>query len=152
MLGVAAGHGLADVLCGSVDLDQALVPHMSVAGLTVLGAGTESGEPGTLIASNAMAELVGKLRQRFEFVVIDSPPILPVADTRSLAALVDGILMIGRSGVTTRANMKRAMEMLRGVRSAPVLEYVLNAAEPSSAGYGYGYYGIGYSKDAAGAG
>ena len=84
MLGVSAKHGLGDVLAGNMELDEAFVPHGSVPNLSVLAAGTAQGEPGMLIASNAMADLVGKLRQRFEFVVIDSPPILPVADARSL--------------------------------------------------------------------
>jgi Mrp family chromosome partitioning ATPase len=126
-----------------MDLDAALVTHGQLPQLSVLAAGTMADEPGTLIASSAMAEVVNRLRERFEFVVIDSPPILPVADARSISALVDGILMIGRSGVTTRANMKRAMEMLREVRSAPVLEYVLNAAEYPVADYGYYHYGYG---------
>ena len=150
MLGVCADHGLGEVLAGTMNLDESFVPHVSVPGLSVLPAGAVPDDPGTLIASNAMADLVGKLRQRFEFVVIDSPPILPVADARSISALVDGILMIGRSGVTTRANMKRAVEMLREVRSAPVLEYVLNAADDPAAGYSY--YKYGYGKIPAGAG
>jgi succinoglycan biosynthesis transport protein ExoP len=150
MLGVNGARGLGEVLAGTMDMDEAFVPHGSVTSLTVLPGGAAQGEPGTLIASNAMADLVGKLRQRFEFVVIDSPPILAVADARSLAALADGILMIGRSGVTTRENMKRAVEMLREVRSAPVLEYVLNAAD--SPGSNYGYYKYGYGNDPAGAG
>ncbi|MGC2210645.1 MAG: polysaccharide biosynthesis tyrosine autokinase [Candidatus Korobacteraceae bacterium] len=149
-LGVSGARGLGDVLSGSVDLDEAFVPHGSVTNLTVLPAGGPQGDPGTLIASNAMVDLVGKLRQRFEFVVIDSPPILPVSDARSLAALADGILLIGRSGVTTRENMKRAVEMLREVRSAPVLEYVLNAAKPH--GSGYNRYDYGYGNDPADAG
>ena len=144
-LGVSGARGLGDVLAGSVDLDEAFVPHGSVTNLTVLAGGAPQGEPGTLISSNAMVDLVGKLRQRFEYVVIDSPPILAVADARSLAALADGILMVGRSGVTTRENMKRAVEMLREVRSAPVLEYVLNAAKPH--GFGYDNYSYGYGND-----
>jgi capsular exopolysaccharide synthesis family protein len=150
MLGVSGARGLGDVLAGTMDLDEAFVPHGSLASLSVLSAGAAQGEPGTLIASNAMADLVAKLRQRFEFVVIDSPPILLVADARSIAALADGILMVGRSGVTTRENMKRAVEMLREVRSAPVLEYVLNAADHHA--FNYGYYKYGYGNDPATAG
>ena len=150
MLGVFANHGLADVLSGNMELDDALVPHVYLPALSVLSAGTESGEPGSLIASSAMSDLVGILKQRFQFVVIDSPPILPVADARVLSTLVDGILMIGRSGVIKRENMKRAVEMLREVRSAPVLEYVLNAATSSRSDYGY--YKYGYGNDPAGAG
>jgi capsular exopolysaccharide synthesis family protein len=149
LLGVSAKHGLGAVLSGNMQLDEAIVSHVHVPGLSVLPAGTLLGDPGMLIASGAMADLIGRLRQRFQFVVIDSPPILPVADARLLSALVDGILMIGRSGVTTRDNMKRAMELLRDVRSAPVLEFVLNAAEYPSADYGYHKYG--YGKDPAGA-
>jgi len=143
MLGVTASHGLREVLTGTMALDEALVSHVYVPGLSVLSAGSMTEEPGVLIASSAMSDLIGKLRQRFEFVVIDSPPILPVADARLLSALVDGILMIGRSGVTTRANMKHAMEMLRDVRSAPVIEYVLNAADYPVADYGYYKYEYG---------
>lgn len=94
-----------------------------------------------MIASSAMTDLVGKLKQRFEFVVIDSPPILPVADARSLSTLVDGIVMVGRAGKTTQANLRRAMELLRDVRSAPVLEVVLNAAEYPAVNYSYYNYG-----------
>jgi non-specific protein-tyrosine kinase len=90
-----------------------------------------------------MNDLVSQLRQRFEFIVIDSPPILPVADARSLSALVDGIIMVGRSGVTTRENMRRAMELLQGVRSAPILDYVLNATENPHVDYSYYKYGYG---------
>ena len=150
MLGVTANHGLSDVLSGNMELDEALVPHVYVPGLSVLSAGSNSEEPGALIASTAMSDLVMKLRQRFEFVVIDSPPILPVADARLLSALADGILMVGRSGKTTRATMKRAVEMLRDVRSAPVLEYVLNAADYSALNYDYHKYE--YGKEPTGAG
>jgi capsular exopolysaccharide synthesis family protein len=149
MLGVSAEHGLGDVLSGAVELDQAFVPSVLIPGLSVLPAGTVSGDPGTLIASSAMSVLIGRLRQRFEFVVIDSPPILAVADARLLSALVDGLLMIGRSGLTTRSQMKRAVQMLREVRSAPVLEYVLNGADYPAIEYGYYKYAPG--KETAGA-
>jgi polysaccharide biosynthesis transport protein len=151
MLGISADRGLGDVLFGNMELDEAFVPHVYIPGLTVLPAGIVSGEPGVLIASNAMSDVVGRLRQKFEFVVIDSPPILPVADARLLSALVDGILMIGRSGMTTRANMKRAVEMLREVRSAPVLEYILNAAD-YPAEYNYYKYKNGFGNVASRAG
>jgi len=142
-LGVVAERGLANVLSGEVELDEAFVPGVRVPGLTLLPVGTLSCEPGKLIASSAMNDLVAQLRQRFEFIVIDSPPILPVADARSLSALVDGIIMVGRSGVTTRENMRRAMELLQGVRSAPILDYVLNATENPHVDYSYYKYGYG---------
>ncbi len=103
-------------------------------------------EPGVLIGSAAMTELLSSLRERFENVVIDSSPILPVTDSRMLSVLVDGIVLVGRSGVTRREEMKRAMEILRAARSAPVLEFVLNAAKYPGVGYEYGRV---YSEEAA---
>ena len=88
-------------------------------------------------------DLVGKLRQRFEFIVIDSPPMLLVSDGRALSTLADGVIVVGRSGVTTRASLRRTMELLAGVRSAPILEVVLNAAEYSAIdSHYYGSYGM----------
>ena len=84
-----------------------------------------------------MLELVATLRQSFEFVVIDSPPMLLFSDGRALSTLADGVIVVGRSGVTTRANLIRTMELLAEVRSAPVVELVLNAAEYSADDYGY---------------
>jgi Mrp family chromosome partitioning ATPase len=51
------------------------------------------------------------------------------SDGRALSALADGVIVVGRSGVTTRESLKRTMDLLRGVRSAPVVQLVLNAAE-----------------------
>jgi capsular exopolysaccharide synthesis family protein len=141
-LGIVAEHGLGDVLLGRKELDEALCANVR-PGLSVLAAGSASEECGTLIASSAMSDLIERLRQRFEFVVIDSPPILPFADARSLSVLVDGIVLVGRSGVTTRANLGRALELIRSVRSAPVIEFVLNAAQYPTINYGYYRYRYG---------
>jgi polysaccharide biosynthesis transport protein len=134
-LNVVAKHGLREVLSGDMELDHVLVHAVQSPNLSLLASGSAPGEPGSLIASRAMSGLVEKLRQKFEFVVIDSPPILPFSDGRALSAVVDGLIMVGRSGVTTRESLKRAMELLRGVRSAPVIELVLNAAEYSLVDY-----------------
>jgi capsular exopolysaccharide synthesis family protein len=136
-LGIFAEHGLREVLLETKEVDQVLVPAVQLPSLSLLPSGSAPGEPGALIASHAMSDLVDKLRQKFEFVVIDSPPILPFSDGRALSAVVDGIILVGRSGMTTRESLKRAMELLRGVRSAPVVELVLNAAECPVIDYGY---------------
>jgi hypothetical protein len=59
------------------------------------------------------------------------------SDGRALSTLVDGVIVVGRAGVTTRASLKRTMELLAGVRSAPVVELVLNAAEGPATDYNY---------------
>jgi succinoglycan biosynthesis transport protein ExoP len=135
-LGVAAYHGIREVLSKTMEVDQVLVSAVQLPNLSLMGAGSAPGEPGGLISSGAMADLVGKLRQRFEFIVIDSPPMLLFSDGRALSALADGVIVVGRSGVTTRESLKRTMDLLRGVRSAPVVELVLNAAEHPVKDYG----------------
>jgi succinoglycan biosynthesis transport protein ExoP len=142
-LNIVAEHGLRELLSGTMDVDQALVPASRFPNLSLLSSGSAPGEPGGLIASSAMSSLVDKLRQRFDFIVIDSPPILAFSDGRALSAVVDGIIMVGRCGVTSRESLKRAMELLRGVQSAPVIELVLNAAEYHDIDYGcYRKYGM----------
>jgi polysaccharide biosynthesis transport protein len=142
-LGVAAYHGIREVLAKAMEVDQVLVPAVQLPNLSLLGAGSSPGEPGGLISSGAMADVVAKLRRRFEFIVIDSPPMLLFSDGRALSALADGVIVVGRSGVTTRENLKRTMDVLRGLRAAPVVELVLNAAEQPVTDYSsYQSYGM----------
>jgi capsular exopolysaccharide synthesis family protein len=142
-LGVAAYHGIREVLAKTMEVDQVLVSAVQLPNLSLLGGGSAPGEPGALISSSGMSELVGKLRNRFEFIVIDSPPMLLFSDGRALSALADGVIVVGRSGVTTRENLKRTMDLLRGVRSAPVVQLVLNAVEHPAMNYrSYHSYGM----------
>ena len=80
---------------------------------------------------------IQNLRQQFHYVVIDAPPVLPFADARAIAPLVDGVLFVGRSGFTPRAAMQRSLELLAEVHSAPVLGIVLNGADMDFVGYNY---------------
>ncbi|WP_263368582.1 GumC family protein [Edaphobacter bradus] len=136
-LGVVAKYGLREVLSESMGVDQALVSAVQLPNLSLLASGTAPGDPSALISSTRMSGLVGKLRQRFEFIVIDSPPMLLFSDGRALSVLADGIIVVGRSGVTTRETLKRVIELLDGVRSAPIVELVLNAAESPITDYHY---------------
>jgi succinoglycan biosynthesis transport protein ExoP len=136
-LGLVADYGIREVLSDAMDVDEVLVQAKQMPNLWLLATGSAPGEPGGLISSVAMSDLVEKLRRRFEFIVIDSPPMLLFSDGRALSTLADGVIVVGRSGVTTRDNLKRTMELLGGVRSAPVVEVVLNAVESSVTGYSY---------------
>ncbi|MBS1801661.1 MAG: polysaccharide biosynthesis tyrosine autokinase [Acidobacteria bacterium] len=136
-LGIAADHGIREVLSATMEVDQVLVSAVRLPNLSVLAVGSAPGEPGELISSGAMSNLVGKLRQRFEYIVIDSPPMLLFSDGRALSTLADGIIVVGRCGLTTRENLKRTIDLLRRVRSAPVVEFVLNAAECPAMDYDY---------------
>ena len=96
--------------------------------LSILPAGTLKGNAGQLICSETMQQVLQDLRERFQFVVIDSAPILPFVDGRALSTLADAVILVGRSGITTRQAMRRSVELLSEIHGAPILQVVLNAA------------------------
>ncbi len=137
--------GLGDVLGQGMPLDAALLDVPGLSNLSILPAGTLRGNAGQLICSETMQQVLQKLRQRYRFVVIDSAPILPFVDGRALSTLADAVILVGRSGITTRQAMKRSVELLNEIHGAPILQVVLNAAEQDATdykhyGYAYGEY------------
>ncbi|MCU1309738.1 MAG: hypothetical protein JWO20_863 [Candidatus Angelobacter sp.] len=144
IFGFQSQHGLSDVLTGHSLLQEVLVPAPGVPNLTLLPCGSLHANAGELICSDRMGEVLNQLRQQFQFVVVDSSPILPYADARAISRLVDGVIFVGRFGVSTRPAIQRSLELLEQVQSAPVLELVLNAVDLTSSEYGYNY---GYAYD-----
>ena len=132
--------GVSDLLQGSVKLEQALrpTPHPH---LKVLPAGTKVDHPGTLFERRALVDLVEGLRERFDMIIFDAPPVLPVADATMLGAEVDAVLMVVMGGLTPREVALRAREVLVDA-GAPLMGVVLNnAAEVLPYYYEYSYYG-----------
>ena len=136
---VEASSGLGDYLAESAPLDSILMPAPKIEGLTVIAAGKTVKDPGKLLNLDNVRLLIHDLRERYDFVIIDSPPILPYSDGRALAPFVDGVVFVGRAGVITREAMARSMELLQEVHSAPILEVVLNGARTEDRSYGYHY-------------
>ncbi len=142
---LTGGRGLSEVLTRSATVDSVLLEVPGLPNLSIMPAGVLKGNAGQLICSESMQQAVQELRQRFQFVVIDSAPILPFVDGRAISTLVDAVILVGRAGVTTRQAMRRSVELLSEVRGAPILQVVLNAADQRSTdyqnyGYGYGSY------------
>jgi capsular exopolysaccharide synthesis family protein len=139
LFGLSESPGLADVLLGAADLDDAL-KNLSEHRLTVLPAGTVPTHPAELLGSTAMRRVLDALRGRFDRILIDMPPLAPVADVHVVAPMADGLLMIVRAGVTGKPDIERA---LTGLDPAKVLGLVLNDAgesKPARSQYeGYGY-------------
>ncbi|SOE00417.1 polysaccharide biosynthesis tyrosine autokinase [Blastococcus haudaquaticus] len=110
-LGLVAGAGLTSVLTETADVEDVLQPQ-GTAGLTVLAAGATPPNPGELLASDAMATLLGKLAESYDVVLVDAAPLLPVADSAGLAALVDGVILTVRWGSTPVDRLRRCRELL----------------------------------------
>jgi polysaccharide biosynthesis transport protein len=147
-LGIPSNLGLTDVLNDTCPLERILVNVSSLPNLTVVPAHAGSARAGQLVCSDRMLGVLADLRKKFQFVVVDSAPILPFADGRALSNLADGLIFVGRSGVTTREVVRRSFELLNEVHAAPILEFVLNAADLSSPQYQYYQYGYEYYEPA----
>ncbi len=140
MFGCNADKGLGEVLVGTMALDDALVVIKDSPTLVLLPAGKSNEEHAHLIISTAMKSVMTSLRRRFDFIIVDSAPVIPYADGRALSTVTDGVVFVTRSGSTPADAMVRSMELLSEVKSAPVIKIVLNAHTVSSQDYSYGKY------------
>lgn len=115
--GVQFEPGGMQYLDGKCSLDEALRPCEFQNNLWLVTTGGRPKNPGELVASNSFGEFVNELRNRFDFVLIDSPPVIPVADATSICGLVDGIIMVLRirRGVVLSAHKaKSRLSMVHG--------------------------------------
>ena len=144
---LSTGRGLGDVLTDDAKLEDCLLEIPGMSNLSILPAGRSNGNFGQLICSEKMQQVLGGLRERFGFVVIDSAPILPFVDGRALSTLVDAVVLVGRAGVTTRQAMRRSVELISEVHGAPILQVVLNGADIGSADYKYYHYGYSHYSE-----
>lgn len=141
-LGFRAEQGLAEVLAGSAFPEQVIVGEPNIPNLTIIPAGSMRPDPAIALSSMTMRKLLLDLRQQYDFVVIDSAPALPYADVRIISPLADGIVLVARSGITTREAMARTREILAEVQGAPILNVVLNGADVRATDYRYRRYGL----------
>lgn len=130
--------GLASVVAGDAKLGDA-VRGCEVPNLFVMPCGPRPANPAELLTSPKFTELLAELKGQYDFVVIDSPPVLAVSDPVAVAPRVDGVLVVLRMTKSTRPNAERTREQLSAV-GARVLGVVVNASAERSSGYaGYGY-------------
>jgi capsular exopolysaccharide synthesis family protein len=122
LFGLLPGPGLSEYLSGAIELKDAM-RFLPEHNLTLLPAGAAPINPAELLGSNAMRRMLDHLRTRFDRVILDTPPVLPLADVAILAPLVDGSLMVVRAGVTPKPAIENA---LRAFDSSRLLGVVLN--------------------------
>lgn len=141
--------GLAAVLTGAIDIDQSLDgPFEGLPeGLRVLTCGPPPGNPAEILDSTRFRRLIQDLKRRFDVVLIDSPPVLPVVDPLIMAPHVDGVVMVARCASTTRHQLNEALAMLRQ-GDTNLLGVVLNQVDTRAEGDRYGYYGEYYGREA----
>lgn len=144
VLNQPSGIGLSQMLLGETDRELYRQLH-KVPGLSFLPAGAPPPCPAELLGSDKMTALVENWRRQFDYVLIDTPPLLPVTDAAVLSPNVDAVIVVVRFGVTVRQSMMRTIRMLRDVQ-ARRLGVLLNAMDVHSSEYyhysgSYGYDG-----------
>ncbi len=137
--GLDEGTGLTSVIIGELTLDEALQPVPDMPGLTVLACGPLPPNPAELLSSPKCDETFQELRGRFDVVLVDSSPLLPVTDPVLLSRLTDTTLLVVAAGATTKSQLRRGVEQLSHVgarRIGIVLNEVRHGGEEV---YGYRY-------------
>jgi capsular exopolysaccharide synthesis family protein len=150
--------GLSSILTDRRPIEEAIVPNV-LGLLDVLPAGPSPTNPVELLNNGFFAELLDKLRERYDRIIIDSPPVMPIADARVIAAISDSTLLVLRAERTTRRMGVGARDELWRVRASRIGVVVngvpLRKLGPYGYGYGgeygygsYGYVSYGYGEDA----
>ena len=145
LFGLTPREGLSSVISGACKIENAILPCPEVPSLWILPAGPIPPQPTELLGSNVMRDFIARWRNEFDHIVIDTPPCLAVTDAVLLSPEVDRVILVARSGQTTRPALRRACDLLLQV-NARVMGIVLNALNLQSTGGYYYYYSGQYSN------
>ena len=140
---VSNSEGLTDALIGSSDL-KSVVKKVDDS-LYVITSGTIPPNPSEILGSKSMQELLEELSINFDYIIMDTPPVLPVTDALLLAAKADATLMVVKARKTKEKMVKQTYDQLMEVR-ANVIGTVLNECDKSIDNKYYGYYEYGKIK------
>jgi len=138
--GIPKTPGLSDLIVGKCQASQA-IQITRLKGLQVLPCGYVPPNPAELLGSGSMRQLVEALRSHYDWVLIDTPPVLAMADTAVLCPLVEGVILIVASEASRRPAVQRAIDQIVGI-GGKVIGVVLNRVNLERNSYYYGqYYG-----------
>ncbi len=137
-LGMGPRAGLSNILTGAITLQEATVRSAILPNLFVLPAGTPPPNPAELLASSEMKDVLMKLREQYDHIVVDTPPTLSVTDAVIMSTRADAVVLVIRCGQTTKQALRRARDILIQV-NARVCGVLLNAVNLNSPDYHYYY-------------
>lgn len=147
LLGASAAPGLTEYLRGEAD-ELSVIQCGQDSNLCLIPGGNEVTNPSELLSNGRMKELLDRVAPIFDWVILDSPPAVPVADASLLADMCDGILLVVRAGSTPAEVAQRAAQEMQGRN---VVGVVLNATEKTHLYEAYYYESYGYEQPSNGA-
>lgn len=143
-LGIAPTPGLSEHLAGTASYGD-VVRNSFQPGLHSITAGSRVSSPPDLLARKTFQDFVNESRKQFDLVLMDTPPLIPVADTLGLRDLVDGFLFVYRAGLTPYFLLRQALDE---IGEKKVIGLVMNCVEQQKQSYYKKYYGRYYTKPA----
>ena len=136
--GVSNSNGLTVALAQARTMEQVVLPTM-IPNLYLVPSGPPPPNPSQLLGSNRMRQFVEVLGDVFDMLLFDSPPVISMSDTPTLAALSDGVILVLKTGAVPRDIVRRAAEQIEAVK-AKVIGVLLNQVDPRRDGYYYRYF------------
>lgn len=135
--------GLADCLTDEIDLGGALI-KTGIGKLSFLPAGKKVSNPVELLSSQRMKELIVEMKARYpdRYIIIDTPPLLPFAETHAISCMVDGVLFVVKEGKTSLQSVSDSLGILQQSRLLGIIYNGLETAGPSVPQYYHSYAGI----------
>lgn len=146
--GLSNLSGLSNLLIGEISFEDAVI-NTGVNDLYLLTSGVRPPNPAELLSSARMRNLIDKLKEEFEYIIIDTPPVLAVTDAQIISQYADGCLLVAASGEADREAASRAKDLLAKV-DAKIIGVVLNKLDTSRKGYYGNYYQYYYGHDGEG--
>jgi len=131
-------RGLEDILLGGLNSQMVMESH-AFDTLKIIPSGRISPNPLTLLSSRKMVDLIKKFKTEYDVILFDSPPLLPIADSLTLASRVDGVIIVYQAGRIPRIALRRIKNQLEN-NGAKILGIVLNNIRMSEMEPGPGYY------------
>jgi len=129
---------VADILMGRFEMED-IMASPGLDNLHIIESGPIPANPSELLSTPAMSQFLREVREEYDVVLIDTPPVLPVTDSAIVAAQVDGVILVYQAGKVGRLVLKRAKAHLESAR-AKVWGVVLNDVQTEIAGYAYTHY------------
>ena len=136
-LGVNAELGLADLIANGTNIDEALL-NIGIDNLTILPAGKIPNNPAELLGSLKMKNLVSLLKTKYDYIIFDTPPVVPVTDAGLVGAQTDGVIMVIQAERTQKGVVEHGEGLLKQAQSK-LLGYILTNIQYHIPGYIYRY-------------
>jgi polysaccharide biosynthesis transport protein len=145
LFGIPNDTGISDVILNPGTFPRAIVRMAEYPNLDILLGGKQSPNPSELLGSDVMKEFIARMREQYDRVIIDSPPLLAFSDPLVLSSLADGVILVVWGGKTPVDLIRKAISLFKGI-DAKILGVVLNKIDTTRRSYYYyPYYSYYYS-------